>query len=924
MRTFLRIFLLLTCAYSYAQITVKGTVTDQYNLPISEVNVTVIDGIEGAVTNINGNFTFIVNQIPPFSIIATRIGFESLTKEVTADLQYITFVLKEGTRLDQIVISASRTPERIFESPVTVERFDISDIKNTTSIDFYDGLENLKGVDIHTNSLTFKSINTRGFSSFSNTRFLQLIDGMDNAIPALSFALGNLVGMAETDILSVELLPGPASALYGANAFNGVLFMRSKNPFDFQGISGYYKKGITSQDASGDNTYTDFGIRAAYKFSNRFAAKINFSYLKGTDWAADNTTGKPGTGQSRADPDYDGINVYGDEVSTNINGVAQSLVDLGILPPGADAVVPSVNVSRTGYNEIDLTDYNAESIKTDWGLFYRPWEDDFEIVYVSKIGGGSTIFQGTNRFALEDFEFQQHKLEVRDNNFFLRGYLTSDKAGGSYDMLFTGINVNRAWKDDQTWFGEYVGAFVRGTLDGLNPTEAHLVGRQTADTGRFEPGSLQFVNAFNTIINDPDLTTGSRFQDNSKIYRGNGNYNFSHLTDFAEIQIGGSYDDQHLNSSGTIYTDADGTIKYSSFSFYSQIQKTFLEEDRLKFTGSLRYDKSELFDGFFSPRIALGYTAGADKDHNIRVTYQTGFRNPTSQNLFLGVDVGRAILIGSASNNPERFSREHMVSAPGQGLGFPARITQTGEAVFKNSFSAASVQAFATTGDPTKLQIGNPKFAKPEKIRSFEIGYRGKLKRMIIDISIFHNQYKDFISNVSVIAPLYGEVGDNSLSIESIINGDFVAYQTFSNSAIDVSAFGGSIGIHSKVFGDFDLSGSYSFIRQDFDKDKFPDFETNFNTPEHKMKVSFGNPNLFKNLGFNIAWRWSDTYFWEAPFGDGDIPAFHVIDAQMNLRVPALKSTLKAGVTNLLGDEYFTAFGSGFIGSQYYVSITIL
>ena len=80
---------------------------------------------------------------------------------------------------------------------------------------------------------------------------------------------------------------------------------------------------------------------------------------------------------------------------------------------------------------------------------------------------------------------------------------------------------------------------------------------------------------------------------------------------------------------------------------------------------------------------------------------------------------------------------------------------------------------------------------------------------------------------------------------------------------------------------------------------------------------------MFKNFGFNVAWRWSDTYLWEASLGNGDVPSFNVLDAQINLRVPSMKSTFKAGATNLLGDDYFTAFGTGFIGSQYYVSWVI-
>jgi len=140
---------------------------------------------------------------------------------------------------------------------------------------------------------------------------------------------------------------------------------------------------------------------------------------------------------------------------------------------------------------------------------------------------------------------------------------------------------------------------------------------------------------------------------------------------------------------------------------------------------------------------------------------------------------------------------------------------------------------------------------------------------------------------------------------------------------VPVKSYGASLGVSTKVFGDFDLSGSYTYAKLDFDRDTYPDFTTNFNTPEHKFKASFGNTELFKNFGFNIAYRYSDNYYWEATFGNGIVPEYHVLDAQINLEVPSFKSTFKAGATNLLGDEYFTAFGTGFIGSMYYLGWTI-
>ena len=936
MKTILRTLVLLFCVASFAQTTVKGTVNDDSGLPLPGANIIVVGTSTGVVTDFDGNFTLTVNQNPPFTIQVSSIGFETLDQEITKNNETVAIVLNEGSFLDEVVVSASRTPERIFESPVTVERFGIKDIKTTASADFYGGLENLKGVDVNTNSLTFRSINTRGFATFANNRFMQLVDGMDNSTPALNFPIGNLVGMIETDVQSVELLPGASSALYGANAFNGVLFMTSKSPFDSDGISTSLKRGITSQEAAGDNTYTDFGIRVAHKFSNKFAAKVNFGWLKGTDWAATSEVDSDRIGGTRANNlNYNGINVYGDEVSTGIKEVAVALEALGVLPAGANALVPNVAVSRTGYNERDLTNYNAESIKADWGLYYRPFENDFEIQYVGKVGTGSTIYQGINRYAINNFFQQQHKLEVKNDNFYARGYIVSDSAGDSYDMVFTGININRSWvRDsdgsivdpedaDKTWFGQYVGNYVRATLGGATDAQAHALGRSVADTGRFLPGSSEFQSAFNKSINDPDLTTGSKFQDASKYYHADGNYNFGHLTDAIEIQVGGSFRLYSLNSGGTIYTDKGAPIEYSEFGVYTQLQKNIeLSADaKLKLTGSVRYDKSEFFDGFFSPRLSAGLTL--NRNHNIRLSGQTGFRNPTTQDLFIGLDAGRALLVGSAPNNLERYSNVFEVSQTGQAVfGQPSLITQTGSAAYNNSYTATSAGVLAVTGNPADLVVANPDVVKPEQVTAFEVGYRGKFDNLIVDFSAYHNSYKDFISTEIVVAPLYGVAGDGGLSVASIANGDFTAYSAYTNSRAGITSYGASIGLSTKVFSDFDLRGSYTYAKLDEDKN-FPDFNTNFNTPEHKFKASFGNTALFENFGFNVAYRFSDDYFWEASFGNGVVEEFHTVDAQINYTVPSIKSSFKAGATNLLGTEYNTAFGTGNIGSMYFLSWTI-
>lgn len=917
MRTVLLIPLLLLGTFAFAQTTITGTVVDDNSEPVPGANIVISGKAIGTTSDFDGNFTLETDEEPPFQLRITSIGYSDANAEVTSNTQTLSIILNEAqTFLDEIVVSASRTPERIFESPVTVERMDIRAIKSAAAPTFYDALENLKGIDMNTNSLTFKSINTRGFATFANNRFMQLVDGMDNSSPALNFPLGNLLGMSELDVNTVELLPGASSALYGANAFNGILFMTSKNPFDHQGISFYAKTGITSSTNAGDNNFTDVGIRAAHVFSDKFAAKASLSFLKGTEWFSTDYSDFNVPGRTRSDPAYDGLNIYGDEVSIPLDFDQLAAENLPI-PVATD--FGTAVVSRTGYEERDLMDYDAESLKADFVLVFRPNADDLEIVWNSKLGRGNTIYQGANRYSIKDFFMQQHKLEIRNKNFFVRGYTTAEKAGNSYDTRFTAININRAWKDDRQWFTDYTLGYLTARF--LNPTvtdeQGQAAGRANADTGRFLPGTDEFNSALNTITADGDLTTGSKFQDNSKIYHVDANYNLGHLTsNFADIMVGGSWRQYSLNSGGTIYTDNDGPINYQEYGAYVQLQKKMLEE-RLKFTGSVRYDKNEFFDGFFSPRASLVYAVDENKRHNLRASFQTGFRNPSTQDLFIGLNAGRAILVGSAPENLGRYTTpEILLSTNGQAVTGQTSVRLSGAAPYENAFSRTSIDA----GAPQAIDVD---FVKPEKISAYEVGYRGVFGKMSIDLNAYYNAYQDFISNRTVITPLYGQAGDNALSLLALQNRDFQVFQTYTNSLADINSYGAGIGVVTKLFGDFDFGVNYTYAKLDFDESEDPGFETNFNTPEHKVKASFGNLNLFKNFGFNLNWRWNDVYLWESTFADGFIPNRNLFDAQVNLTVPSIKSTFKVGGSNIFGEEYVSAPGAGTIGAQYYVSWTI-
>lgn len=939
MRMYLLFLSLFFCSLTFAQNTISGVVTDSNNQPIMGANIKIVGETVSSISGPDGSFALNSSKKPPYLINVSSVGYGAQKVAVSSNNLKVTIKLvDEETKLNEIVISASRTPERVIESPVTIERMGIQQIKSNTAPTFYDGLENLKEVHFNTSSISFKSINTRGFSSVANTRFMQLVDGMDNSSPALNFVLGNLIGLSDIDVANVELLPGASSALYGANAFNGILFMNSKNPFTNQGISTYVKYGQTNQETAGTNDYFDFGLRAATAFSKHFAAKANFNFMRATEWIASDQRSMTGGSIGHANnQNYDGLNLYGDEVTTFITNVGQ--------------------VSRTGYREQDLTDNKVKNVKADFSLHFKPWANETEIILQHKIGLGSTIYQGANRYALDDFFMQQSKLEIKGKNFFARAYMTNEDAGNSYDMRFAAWNVSRAAKSDTEWFTNYATAYqLSGAVLGTNAGQSAALARNYADynikpaglpflptptgSARFEPGSSAFNNALKTVIADPDFTKGAKFIDHSTIYHSDVNYNFKDLLKFAEIQVGGSWRQYEMNSEGTIFTDFDGPLRYTEYGAYTQIAKKFMD-DRLKFTGSVRYDKSKNFNGNVSPRVSFVYSAGATKRHNFRVSYQTGFRNPTTQDQYIGLDLGPFALIGSAPENLDRFTEIRNVSAAGQALGVPSNLTLTGQNAYTNSYTLPSVQAFsaAIAANPTNipaaaalLKTANVGLVKPEEVKAFEVGYRSVINNdLSIDINGYYNLYNDFMNTSRVISPYYGNVNTTFdfgnpatlATLSALSNGDRRVYQVYTNTTAKITSLGFGVGLSKKVYKDFELGANYNYAEFKFNQSEDPGFVAGFNTPKHRIKGSFGNAKLFENFGFNVNVRYNTEYLWQSSFADGMVPENTVVDAQINYAIPKLKSVLKVGATNIGGKDYIQVIGAGAIGQQWFATWTI-
>jgi len=903
MKMLLPVLLLAGSAQLLAQTVVSGTLKDGTSQEtLAGVNIVVKGKVVGTISDTEGKYTLKVNQAPPFTLTFSFIGYHTEEKEVTDANTTLDLTMNEESLLGQeVVVSASRVEENILKSPVTIEKLDIIAIKQAATPDFFDALANMKGVQVNNGSMNFTAVNTRGFATIANTRFVQWVDGMDTQAPLLNFPTGSIMGLGELDAESIELIPGAASALYGPNAFNGIMIMKSKSPFEYQGLSAQVKQGITNSKAGGSNPYGMYSIRYAKAINDKLAFKVNFSYMAATDWTANDYKTDRNNSSSTTDlsknPNFDGLNLYGDETQ---------------LP------TPLGNVTRTGIKEATLLDNrNATTLKYDAAIHYRI-TDRVELIGTYRFGGGNSLYQGQNKYALRDFNQQFYKVELKGDNFFVRGYLSATDAGKSYNMDALGAYVNEAFNpslrsDNTGWVPDYVAA-SQGYVPGFSGSPA--AARAYADRFMINPSTGAYVPSFQDTVNkirrqyfqkDP---RGASFYDNSKLWHTEVYYNFKKIK-WADIIAGGNFRQFSLFSNATVYDEApvDASspkrIFINQYGVYTQISKTITE--KLKITGSIRYDKSDNFDGHFTPRFSAVYSI--NQNNNLRASFQTGFRNPDTQAqyIYFSNGPGTPTLLGGVPDVASRY-----------GIYGNGSWTQASYSNFVNNGGQIDANGNVTAGNSSLLQFANLSYVKPEQLWSYEVGYKGVIAtKLLIDLNYYYSSYNNFLGEQYVVS-------NHQTTHQGTVTNAGSVWFPYTNTSSTITSNGIGLGLTYNLPKSFIITGNYNYAT--FSGQLPAGFQANFNTPQNRYSIGVGNRKLIQNLGFNVNFRYQDAFSWESSYvggtGVANIPSYGVLDAQVTYKVTTMKSVFKIGGTNLGGNDYRTNFGAPFIGQMYYVSIT--
>ena len=918
---------LLTTTVSYAQ-TLRGKVVEQQNQASLTGAVIFQKGAShGALSDYDGEFSIKVSGLP-VTLVVKYVGFAD--QEIVArNTDFILVEMITGDFGPTVIIRDTRITEKQKQNPLTVERMDLTAIKNSAAGNFYEGLGALKGVDLTTASLGFRVINTRGFNSTSPVRSLQLIDGVDNQSPGLNFSLGNFLGAPDLDVFAVEIVQGASSAFYGPGAFNGVIKMETKDPFVYT--------GLTAQLRVGERQLVEPSVRFAHAFSNKeghkyLAYKFNVFAFKALDWAADNQSQIYNGGYSASNPGrFDAVNIYGDEYFP-ANDYAED-------PNGKPGLG---TFFRTGYRESDLVDYNTKNVKANASVHLRLKpeleENSPELIVAGNVGQGTTVYQGDNRFSLRDILFYQGRVELKKKDkYFIRFYGTGENAGKSFDPYFTALKLQDAARSDENWANAYVKYWqdsIRNRVLDMNypqyvqnpnwpaepnffivPTDQQYASwsAQHADSlafyhqlvenwtnngtagipmggqqyGFFQPGSALFNSNFNSITsaNNNGAEGGTRFYDRSSLFHTQGEYQWKGAG-YMDYRIGGNARLYRPNSAGTIFTDDTERIYNYEGGLYFGATRKFME-NRLTASGTVRLDKNVNFEALVSPAASLVFQP--KKNHYLRASFSSALRNPTLTDQYLNLNVGPAILSGNLN-------------------GVDSLITLASFTTYRNTLNTDSLKYFNI--DPIR----------PEQVKTMEFGYRGSFldQKIYVDLGAYYSVYKHFIGyNIGL---------DATFDPTTNLPDELQVYRYSANSKNTVITHGANVGLNYYLHEKHSFGANYSFnsiVRSDPNDPIIPAF----NTPKHKYNLSVTGNKLFESSegncwGYSVNYKWIQGYLFEgSPQFTGYINTYDMVDVQVNYSLIESNVFFKLGASNVLNNQQVQVYGGPSIGRMAYLSI---
>ncbi|MGC9314165.1 MAG: TonB-dependent receptor [bacterium] len=221
---------------------VQGTITDENGDPLPGANVIIQGTTKGASTNLDGDYSIMGLSPGTYEFKVSMMGYESTAQDVTlVDNQKVSFRLLPKAFVSQpVIVTASRTEQRLQDSPVSTTVIESEQITNRNYMTVDEAMRFVGGVTMSDDQVSIR--NSTGYAKGTGSRVLLMVDG----IPLLSGDTGEIkwdaipIGQIE----QMEVVKSSGGALYGSNAMGGMINIITKKP----------------DKASGYKISTEFGV----------------------------------------------------------------------------------------------------------------------------------------------------------------------------------------------------------------------------------------------------------------------------------------------------------------------------------------------------------------------------------------------------------------------------------------------------------------------------------------------------------------------------------------------------------------------------------------------------------------------------------------------------------------------------------------
>lgn len=461
--------------------TMTGLVNDnETGEPLANASVEVLGSAGaqagGILTDQVGRFSFV---LPPgaYSIVISSLGYEAVRVDGvrigSGETEFVTVAVNSRAfLLNPIVVTASRREEKAIESPASVVVVGAEAISERPATTLIEHVRALPGVDVAQTGIQQSNVVTRGFNNVFSGALLVLTDNRYAFVPSLRLNAYNFIPTTDLDLERIEVLLGPAAALYGPNSASGVMHMITTSPIDVP--------GTRVSLAGGERSIFQTVFRHATRVSDRVGFKVSGQYFRGEDWEFED----PAEVMARSDA----------------------------LVAGAD-----VDTLLIGKRNFD-----AERISGDVRLDFRP-DDDTELIFSG--GANSSLssieLTGIGAGQTDQWVYSYGQTRFRKGRFFAQAFGNVSSAGDTY-LLRTGqpiVDKSRMWAG-QVQHGIGVGEsqdFIGGLdIQQTQPrTDSTITGRNEQDDNIFEIGG--YLHSETNLSDKVDVVAAVRLDHHSEL-----------------------------------------------------------------------------------------------------------------------------------------------------------------------------------------------------------------------------------------------------------------------------------------------------------------------------------------------------------------------------------------------------------------------